>query len=162
MIPYAEPDCKSRIRSAVKRTFDTGGFFVALDAQRRAKSMTWRDVAIEAGVSASTLTRMSQGKRPDVDGLASLLAWSGLTAEDFIREEGERVQPETLARISTYLRADSKLGPDSALALERIIEVAYEQMTQAGTNAETRVQERGTRPGARSQGRSGTDTSRPA
>ena len=119
----------------MKRTFDTAGFFVALDAQRRSKSMTWRGVADGAGVSASTLTRMSQGKRPDVDGLASLLAWSGLTAEDFIREEGERVQPETLARISTYLRADSKLGPESALALERIIEVAYEQMTQAGTNA---------------------------
>jgi transcriptional regulator with XRE-family HTH domain len=144
----------------VKRAFDTAGFFVALDAQRRSKSMTWRDVAIGAGVSASTLTRMSQGKRPDVDGLASLLAWSGLTAEDFIREDGERVEPETLARISTYLRADSKLGPDSARALERIIEVAYDQMTQAATNAETRIQERGKRPGSRNQGRPGADTGR--
>src|SRR6266542_4045447 len=107
MIPQGEFDCKSRNRSAVKRTFDAAGFFAALDAQRRTQSMTWRDLAMKAGVSASTLTRMSQGKRPDVDGLASLLGWSGLTAEDFIREEGPRVQPETLARISTYLRADS-------------------------------------------------------
>ena len=144
----------------MKRTFDTSGFFAALDAQRRTKSMTWRGVAIKAGVSASTLTRMSQGKRPDVDGLASLLAWSGLIAEDFIREDDVRVQPETLARISTYLRADPKLDGASARAIERIIEVAYEQMAQARTDAETRVQDGGARPGSRGSSGPRADTRR--
>ncbi len=36
-------------------------------------------------MSASTLTRMAQGKRPDVDGLAALVAWSGLDADDYVR-----------------------------------------------------------------------------
>ena len=94
----------------MKRTFDTAGFFAALDAQRRTKSMTWRDVAAKAGVSASTLTRISQGKRPDVDGLASLLAWSGLTAEDFIREDDVRVQPETLAEDLDLSAGRSEVG----------------------------------------------------
>jgi transcriptional regulator with XRE-family HTH domain len=124
----------------VKGAFDTAGFFGALDAQRRSKRLTWRDVAAGAGISASTLTRISQGKRPDVDGLASLLTWSGFDIADFIREQ-EQARPETLARISTYLRADPKLGPDSAHALERIIEVAYEQMTRVSNGLEAGVQD---------------------
>ena len=66
--------------------FDAEAFHAALDSQRLAMGMTWKDVAAEAGVSASTLTRMAQGKRPDVDGLAALLQWSGLQAEMFIRK----------------------------------------------------------------------------
>ena len=89
----------------------------------------WKEVAGDAKVSASTLTRLAQGHRPDVDGLASLLAWSGLKAEQFIREPSE-AEPPTLAMISTYLRADPKLSPESANALERIIEAAYEQMRE--------------------------------
>ena len=30
---------------------------------------------------------MAQGKRPDVDGLAALLAWSGLKAEDYLKAD---------------------------------------------------------------------------
>jgi transcriptional regulator with XRE-family HTH domain len=63
--------------------FDVDAFFAALDAHRQAKKRTWKQVAAETGVSASTLTRMAQGRKPDVDGLAALLRWSGLKAEDF-------------------------------------------------------------------------------
>jgi transcriptional regulator with XRE-family HTH domain len=133
-----------------KRTFDSAGFFAAIDAQRQAKGKTWKQVAADAGISASTLTRMSQGRRPDVDGLASLLSWSGLDADDFIRDETEEhEEPETLARISTYLRADPRLSNESAHAIEQIISVAYDQMAR-GTDdgTATRVQNRGERPRA--------------
>lgn len=40
---------------------------------------TWREVAMEAGVSPSTLSRLAKGYRPDVDGLIALLVWSGTT-----------------------------------------------------------------------------------
>jgi len=39
----------------------------ALDSERRAKNFSWRQLAKEAGVSPSTLTRMQQGKSPDVN-----------------------------------------------------------------------------------------------
>ena len=58
-----------------KGYFDADAFFEALDKTRNNKKITWRKVAEEAGVSASTLTRMAQGKRPDVDTLAALAAW---------------------------------------------------------------------------------------
>ena len=51
----------------MSENFDVGAFHAALDSQRLAMGLNWKDVAAEAGVSASTLTRMAQGKRPDVD-----------------------------------------------------------------------------------------------
>jgi transcriptional regulator with XRE-family HTH domain len=107
--------------------FDAEAFFVALDATRRARDLNWKELASAAGVSASTLTRMGQGKRPDVDSLAALAAWSGLRVDDFVRVS-ERQTPEPLAAISTYLRSDASLSAASAAALEEIIRAAYSQL----------------------------------
>lgn len=109
-------------------TFDAPAFFAALDAEREARGMTWKQVAAEAGVSASTLTRMGQGRRPDVDSLAALAAWSGLDPKAFFRGNPAKEGPEPLAMISTYLRGDPHLTQDSASALEEIIKVAYDQL----------------------------------
>lgn len=110
-------------------SFDAGAFYAALNQTRDARGLTWKQVAEAAGVSASTLTRMAQGKRPDVDGLAALVGWSGLRADDFVvrgDEPGEA--PETMAMISTYLRADRNLSADAAQALESIIATSYQQL----------------------------------
>jgi transcriptional regulator with XRE-family HTH domain len=58
---------------------DTDALYVALDRKRRGQRQRWRDVATEAGVSPSTLTRIGHGRRPDADGLARLLVWLGST-----------------------------------------------------------------------------------
>lgn len=58
---------------------DVDALYVALDRQRRRSRLTWRDIAADADVSPSTLTRIGQGRRPDVDGLVRLLAWLGTT-----------------------------------------------------------------------------------
>ena len=80
-------------------------------------------------MSASTLTRMAQGARPDVDGLAALVAWSGLDADDYVRsEDGERPEAEPLAMISTYLRSDRNLTPEAATALDELIKATYERL----------------------------------
>lgn len=107
--------------------FDAEAFYGAMDAARQARRRNWKQVAAESGVSASTLTRMAQGKRPDVDGLAALAAWSGLDTDDFVRAT-DRPRPEPLAQISTYLRSDKNLTPESADALDNLIRVAYEQL----------------------------------
>lgn len=114
-----------------KGWFDAEGFYAALDAARLARGLNWKQVAVGSGVSASTLTRMAQGKRPDVDGLAALCAWSGLDADDFVRSEGDdRPAAEPLAMISTYLRSDRNLSPESAAALEEVIKITYERLRQ--------------------------------
>jgi len=109
--------------------FDSDGFYLALDGVRRAKGLNWKQVAAESGVSASTLTRMAQGKRPDVDGLAALAAWSGLNTDDYVRSEEEaRPEAEPLAMISTYLRSDRNLTPEAATALDELIKATYERL----------------------------------
>jgi len=109
-------------------TFDGESFFAAIDAARIAKDLTWKKVAEKAGVPASTLTRMSQGKRPDLDSLAKLCQWSGLKADDFMRTGGKTKNiPDALAQITTHLRADPKLTKEGAIALETLIKAAYGQ-----------------------------------
>lgn len=111
----------------MRNDFDIEAFYAALDSQRDAKGMNWKDVAAETGVSASTLTRMAQGKSPDAKGLAALLTWSGFAVEDFMgsRPAGKRKEPETLAKITAVLRADSSLSKESAMAIEHILKAAY-------------------------------------
>jgi transcriptional regulator with XRE-family HTH domain len=111
-----------------KGWFDAGAFYEALDAARQAKKMNWKQVAQTSGVSASTLTRMAQGKRPDVDGLAALTTWSGLSADDFVRSDETRPEPEPLAQITTYLRSDRNLTPEAATALDELIKSTYERL----------------------------------
>jgi len=99
--------------------------------------MTWKDVAAAAGVSASTLTRMAQGKRPDVDSLAALTTWSGLRADAFVRATvpaADRAGVEPLAMISTLLRGDRQLTPEAATALEAVIKAAYARLRRPGAD----------------------------
>jgi len=59
--------------------FDVKQFYDDMNIVRESRDMTWTDVATQSGVSASTLTRIGQGRRPDVDSLAALLVWSNLS-----------------------------------------------------------------------------------
>ncbi|MBY5565952.1 helix-turn-helix transcriptional regulator [Rhizobium leguminosarum] len=112
----------------MKEQFHNEAFFNALDAHRYAKDLTWKAVAEKAEVSASTLTRIAQGKRPDVDTLAALCRWSGLSANDFINydDDGHNT-PEPLAEIVAHLRADKNLKPEGAQAIEVMLKAAYAQ-----------------------------------
>jgi transcriptional regulator with XRE-family HTH domain len=112
----------------VRGSFDHTGFYEALDATRQARKLTWKQVAAEAGVSPSTLTRLGQGKRPDVDGLAALVAWSGIDVDPYLRSDARRPEPEPLALITSYLRQDKNLTPEAATALDQLVRATYERL----------------------------------
>ena len=107
--------------------FDSEGFYAALNAERLSRQMTWKDVAEEAGVNPSTLTRMGQGNKSDVNGLAALLRWSGLKAESFIRGMTDD-EPDTLAKVTALLRADPNLSSVHAKIMEDIVIHTYERL----------------------------------
>jgi hypothetical protein len=73
---------------------------------------------------------MSQGKLPDVQGLAALSARVGLDTDAYVRRDDAkgRTKPEPLAMISTYLRTDRNLSPESAVALEELLKATYERL----------------------------------
>ena len=107
--------------------FDGAAFYAALDAVREARGLTWKDVATESGVNASTLSRIGQGKKPDVNGLAALLSWSRLKAEMFIEDViGAPLDP--IAQITTLIRMDRTLSTNNARILEDIVKSTYSRL----------------------------------
>jgi transcriptional regulator with XRE-family HTH domain len=112
-----------------KGQFDAEAFYEALDRKRVSKNLTWKQVAEQSHVSASTLTRMAQGKRPDVDSMAALAAWSGLSIDIFVVQEGKKSpQTDSIGAITTYLRADPNLTQQSADAIEAVLIAVYEKL----------------------------------
>ena len=108
--------------------FDGDGFYRALESTVRSRSVTWKQVAEETGVSASTLTRMARGRRPDAASLAALSAWAGLNPSDFVNASFKTTHTEPMAQISSLLRSDPNLDQESAAAVEAIVRAAYERM----------------------------------
>lgn len=110
---------------------DVDALYGALDQKRQRQKLSWRQVAAEAGVSPSTFSRMTQGKRPDVDSFARLVNWLGVSADRFLLpDQGRRGKKsgEVLSEISAFLRASKDLSPKSVEALEDIIRAAYEHL----------------------------------
>lgn len=107
--------------------FDTEAFYSALNAVRAKRQLTWKDVANRSGINASTLSRIGQGKNPDINGLAALLAWSGLRAEMFI-PKAQKGSVETVPEISSIIRRDKVLSKNSARLLENIVMTTYETL----------------------------------
>lgn len=115
---------------------DVPALRAALDQQRRTRKLSWRQVAAEAGVSPSTLSRMTQGKRPDVDSFAALVRWLGVPADTFLSTgAGDAIgdRPETLAVLSTHLRADKNLSVKTVDALQDLLG-AIERLMDSGTS----------------------------
>lgn len=113
--------------------FDAQGFHAALDAVRQSGKLSWRQVAKETSVSASTLTRLAQGSQPDATGLASLCKWSGLRAEDFLRNSDDieaSTGQDSLVKLTTVLRAAADLEDRDKDAIEDILKTAYRHFRQ--------------------------------
>src|SRR5579864_2607684 len=95
---------------------DVAALYVTLDSEREQRRLSWRQVAHEAGVGPSTLSRMAQGNRPDVDSFVALVQWLGVPAEQFMRGASteNEANPSTPAQaVASLLRADKNLDPDS-------------------------------------------------
>ena len=106
--------------------FDCAAFYLALDEIRIAKTLSWKKVADQTKVSASTLTRMGQGKLPDADSLTMLSAWAGLNPADFVTDTDlKSKEAEALPKMMALLRADPNLSPDSVDAIQEVLAVAY-------------------------------------
>lgn len=110
-----------------EKRLDIAALVAALDAQRDAKEISWRELARQSGVSASTLTRMQQGKLPDVNTFGALVEWLGLPADRFLTKKGETIEPEAhpLAVASTLLRGRKDMSPEAVKALEELVRAAF-------------------------------------
>jgi transcriptional regulator with XRE-family HTH domain len=110
-------------------TINVEALYDAVDGKRQAKELSWRELASQLGITPSTFTRMSQGRRPDVDTFATLLRWLGMSADAFTHSERQKVEDvEPMAMISSYLRSAKNVSSSEAEALEDIVRAAYRHL----------------------------------
>jgi transcriptional regulator with XRE-family HTH domain len=111
---------------------DVGRLHKALDGQRTARSLSWRQLAHEAKVSPSLLSRMGNGLRPDLDGFVALVQWLGTPAEHFMVNEEEpelsTPQQELESEFAVLLRARNDLTDIDKKHLQEIVEVTMRRV----------------------------------
>lgn len=104
---------------------DVNSLIAALDAHRQAKQLSWRQLAAEANVSPSSLTRMQQGKSPDLNTFSALTGWLKIPAERFHTNRPTSIEEEDpIAVISTLLRGKKKPSPKAMRALQELVNAA--------------------------------------
>jgi transcriptional regulator with XRE-family HTH domain len=97
-----------------------------------------RETAKEIGdISASTLSRIEQGKMPDLDTFMRLCDWLGVSPDRFFENDAKREDSQEEVKIpitpgmntpeiiEVHLRADKELDPDTADALANMVKAAY-------------------------------------
>jgi len=89
-----------------------------------------RAVAVEiGGVSASTLSRVEQGKVPDLETFIRICKWLDVSADHFTSDDDHAINAKknnTSDDIVAHLRADRTLDPQTADALVKMIQIAYD------------------------------------
>lgn len=106
-------------------TVDVKSLHAALDAARERQDLSWRQLAKELRVSASTISRMTQGLRPDVTAFAAMTTWLRMPAEDFyVGAESPTEEPDLVASLGPLLRARSDLTEKDVSYLEDVIAAA--------------------------------------
>lgn len=84
-----------------------------------------RTIADEIGnVSAPTLSRIEQGKVPDVDTFIKICRWLDISTETFILQSSENTASNK-DMVVAHLRADRELSTDTVNMLIKMIDLAY-------------------------------------
>lgn len=110
---------------------DVAALHAALDAERTARNLSWRQLAKEIDVTPSLLARLSNGYRPDADGFVTLVSWLGIPAEKFMLRQGEDNpgrQPELLSELAPLLRARRDLDEADITYLEEVIKATIRRV----------------------------------
>jgi transcriptional regulator with XRE-family HTH domain len=66
-----------------KQVLDVKALAAAITVVARHRDISMRVVAAETGLSPSSITRLTQGQKPDADGLVTLLSWLKADASAF-------------------------------------------------------------------------------
>ena len=106
-----------------KTRVDAAALQDALDQARAAKGLSWRQLAAEAGVTPSLLSRLRNGYKPDADGLMTLVRWLGMPAERFLVDaQAPLSEPELTAQLAPLFRASKDLDDRDVEMLNQVIQ----------------------------------------
>ncbi len=122
-------------------SIDAAEFASRLREKRLAKGLSLRQAAQEAGVSATTFSRVERGDHlPDRENLLQLANWVGLTLEQVASTPADHnvvthgPGESTVEAVALHLRADKDLDPKDAQILMEVFRVAYENLRKRHGN----------------------------
>lgn len=85
-----------------------------------------REISHEiGGVSPATLSRIEQGKIPDVDTFIKLCKWLETSTDTFIIDPQDNELKSNKEHIVAHLRAEKELDSSTIQMLLKMIEIAY-------------------------------------
>jgi transcriptional regulator with XRE-family HTH domain len=109
----------------MQSTLNTDLLAGMLKSQRASKGL--RATAEEIGnVSAATLSRIEQGKIPDVDTFISICKWLKVSTDTFILNDVPNNPVSNKDQVVAHLRAEKELSTDTVNMLIKMIDMAYE------------------------------------
>lgn len=104
------------------KTLDTGKLAQMVKSKRGNKGL--RAIAEEiGGVSAPTLSRIEQEHLPDIDTYFKICKWLDVPTDFFTVSDSSFSQENVVV---AHLRADKTLPPETASALVKMINLAYQ------------------------------------
>ena len=77
------------------------------------------------GISASTLSRIEQGKIPDVDSFIRICDWLNVPTDTFIVNSSKNKSGSIKDQVVAHLRAERELKEDTVNMLIKMIDMAY-------------------------------------
>lgn len=108
-------------------TLNTELFAETLKNKRAGRGL--REVAEEiGGVSYATLSRVEQGKIPDVNTFIRICKWMQVSSDEFIEGDKKRRKERVVSsreHVIAHLRADRELKKETINALIGMIDIAY-------------------------------------
>jgi len=110
--------------STMQSTLNTDLLAGMLKNKRADKGL--RTIAEEiGGVSAATLSRIEQGKIPDVDTFIKICKWLEVPSDSFIIGEIDRKPVSPREQVVAHLRAERELPKETVDMLIKLIDMAY-------------------------------------
>lgn len=98
-------------------------------AQRRSElGLSLREVSAQCAVPVATLSRVEQGRTPDLATFRRLVEWLGLPPERFLLPTTRAVSTPDV--ISEHLRLDPTLSPDDAEKIAALVRTMYDALQQ--------------------------------
>ena len=105
--------------------FSTGEFAQRLAAARAGRGV--REVAREIGISPATLSRVENGRVPDLETFQKICSWLKVDPGTFL---GFRPTSTPAAEARVHFRKEGALKPRTAKALAELIQLAHKEMQE--------------------------------
>lgn len=114
---------------AMAHQLDADRLATLLRAKRAGRGL--RDIADEIGdVSPSTLSRVENGKAPDLNTFLLICDWLQVAPDELLREENlTRKETNPLEEVALLLRSNKNLDSVTAKTLATVIKAAYQSLT---------------------------------